>query len=169
MKRLLILALALLALTSCRKAAPENGPRATITPRQGTFWFPVANANDMWKWGTSSDDGLEYAWMVRVGLSEKTYEFGYTKWKFAQAQPAQGDLSWLLVSGQSNVWLDRKVISRPFAVRTTQEGLGVTISLNDPNLLAAFAAQRPASVTFYTEGELMQKTEQAVKVTYSAN
>ncbi len=165
MKRFFVLGIIMLAVASCSKKESEPA-RATVSPSAGVFWFPVSNVNAVWKWGVSSESLLEYSWMVRVTLSNKKYEFGYTKWKFPEEQKTEGTLMMLLNNGQKNIWLENKFIKRMFTVGAYPDGNGVTIYLTDVNLLGELMTQQPSSVTFFTDGTMMNKTEKKVRVKY---
>lgn len=151
----------------------QGAARAIVTEKAAVFWFPVENVARRWTWGRSGDNVLEYAWLVRVSLMGKEYEFGYSKFQPPGGAAGTGPLVTLLSRGQINMWDIRDdgnfaYVKGVRMLDAYSQGAGISVRLKDPRFLKAFLQERPESVVLKTDGSMLTKTEQTVQVSYPA-
>jgi hypothetical protein len=153
------------------KPAPASAASATIKQNRAEFWFPVASANAVQKWGTSPVNRMEYSWFVVFPDKSATYEIGYSLFISDRNQPTTGSFEELLAAGQKNVWRLKpegggEVVQEVEGIQVRRRDDGLVIELTDADLLQKLRDARPAQLTFKTGGDLLGSHEEIVAVTY---
>ena len=107
--------------------------------------------------------------MVQVTLGGENIEFGYSHFKFEGTSEKQGTLQMLLMSGQVNFWKNKEYVSGLGGLRAFRDENSVVVFMEKEEYLEKFQDERPRSVLFRTEGNMMNKKSIRVPVKYEVD
>ncbi|MCX6973029.1 MAG: MBG domain-containing protein [Verrucomicrobia bacterium] len=127
-----------------------NQTKAVITKQSAKFWFPIANIDGDWTWGTGEDDSWEYDWSVEI-LGSPKYWLSFAKLKKPNETAQSGNFTEFLTSGQVNVWEDSAdggTIIESAAISASRNGTCLLIELTDAAVLSKLQKSMPSYLPF---------------------
>lgn len=134
----------------------SNQSKAVITKQSAKFWFPIANIDGNWTWGTGEGgysfqgDYLEYDWSVEI-LRNPKYWLSFTHLKKPNETAQSGNFTEFLAAGQVNVWEDSAdggTIIESASISVSRDGTCLLIELTDSAVLSKLQKAMPSYVPF---------------------
>ena len=134
----------------------SNQAKAVITKQSAKFWFPIANIDGNWTWGTGErgysfqGDFLEYDWSVEI-LGNPKYWLSFTHLKKQNETPQSGNFTQFLAVGQANVWeesADWGTIIDSSSISAYREGQSLVIELTASAVLSKLQKAMPSYIPF---------------------
>jgi hypothetical protein len=169
MQRYLLIALLLVA--GAADASAQSGTTSVVSSTTAEFTIPLPRpVPAAWKWNqaTTSNNSLEYTWVVSVKNSGTTYEFGFFLYKYPGSSEKSGSLQALLGAGQKSVFEQdaegRGTILSDARVDVSVVGGALVIRITEAALVMRIFRDRPASVIVRTRTP--EATFETVPVTY---
>ena len=153
----------------------SNQAKAVITKQSAKFWFPIANIDGNWTWGTGEGgysfqgDYLEYDWSVEI-LRNPKYWLSFTHLKKTNETAQSGNFTEFLAAGQVNVWEDSAdggTIIESASISASRNGTCLLIELTDSAVLSKLQKAMPTYVPFLSfDPSSGSYNNQNVKVEY---
>jgi hypothetical protein len=127
-----------------------NQAKVVITKQSAKFWFPIANIDGNWAWGTGEDDSWEYDWSVEI-IGAPKYWLSFAKFKKPNETAQSGNFTEFLAAGQVNVWeesADGASVIESASISASRDGAHLLIELTDPVVLSKLQKAMPSYVPF---------------------
>jgi hypothetical protein len=152
-----------------------NQAKVVITKQSAKFWFPIANIDGNWTWGTGEGgysfqgDYLEYDWSVEI-LRNPKHWLSFTHLKKPNETAQSGNFTEFLAAGQVNVWEDSAdggTIIESASISASRNGTCLLIELTDSAVLSKLQKAMPSYVPFLSfDPSSGSYNNQNVKVEY---
>jgi hypothetical protein len=167
-----IVAVAFLLIVGASAPSAQSNATAIVSSSGAEFRIPLPRPDTaVWKWyqPATTDNSLEYSWVVSVKNGSTTYEFGFFLYKYPGSREKSGSLQTLLSAGQKSVFeqIGESGEGRmlPDArVEVSVDAGAIVIRIADSALVSRLFRGRPAGVIVRTRTP--DATFDTVPITY---
>lgn len=153
-------------------AESQSQSTVVVRPLIAEFTIPVAHEGP-WRWARAetSDNSLEFNWILSVKSGGEKYQFGFSYFKYPGTKERTGNLAELLKAGQASLWKIKSDGAGTLVVganvsATAGDGR-VVVTMSNPADVRLLFGDRPPVATILTRTPDDSPKQQEVSIKYA--